>query len=218
MIDTAAKPTLDRREARKKDRRQAIVDAARASFLENGYAATSMSGLLKTLGGSKATLWGYFRSKEELFAAVVEEITHAFRSEAKAELSLTGDLEATLVTFCRRFIAKISSPEGMATWRLVVAESARFPEVGQIFYEHAARHIKVALTGFIAHHVAAGNLRDDDPQKMADVLLSLCTGEHSRMLWAIHPPNVQDIGGRAADYTDYFLRAFGTAPRVSGQA
>ncbi|MFY0108264.1 TetR/AcrR family transcriptional regulator, partial [Acinetobacter baumannii] len=68
-----------RREARKQDRRQAILDAARTSFFEQGYDGTSMSGLLATLGGSKATLWSYFRSKEELFAAVLDEATAAHR-------------------------------------------------------------------------------------------------------------------------------------------
>jgi TetR/AcrR family transcriptional repressor of mexJK operon len=81
MITGGIEREVGRREARKLDRRKAIVDAARRAFLDDGYAATSMSGLLKTLGGSKATLWSYFRSKEELFAAVVADVTAEFRKE-----------------------------------------------------------------------------------------------------------------------------------------
>ena len=57
MTDTE-EPALGKREARKQDRRDAIVAAARRSFLEEGYAATSMSGLLKTLGGLSPALAG----------------------------------------------------------------------------------------------------------------------------------------------------------------
>src|SRR3954454_5258233 len=126
------KACVSRREARKQDRRQAIIEAARVSFLDHGYAGTSMSGLLKTLGGSKATLWGYFRSKEELFAAVIEEVSLQFRAEIQDALATEADLEQSLVAFCHTFLRKITSPDGQATWRLVVAESGRFPEVGRI--------------------------------------------------------------------------------------
>ncbi|MEO6377128.1 MAG: helix-turn-helix domain-containing protein, partial [Caulobacteraceae bacterium] len=54
-------------------RRQAILNVACEAFLAEGYAAVSMSAIAATLGGSKATLYAYFRSKAELFAAVMED-------------------------------------------------------------------------------------------------------------------------------------------------
>ncbi len=53
-------------------RRNVILEAAVALFKELGYERTSMNELAKRLGGSKATLYGYFASKEELFRAVVK--------------------------------------------------------------------------------------------------------------------------------------------------
>ena len=44
-------------------RRQAILDIARESFVTDGFAATSMSAIAVRLGGSKGTLYNYFRSK-----------------------------------------------------------------------------------------------------------------------------------------------------------
>lgn len=209
---TASDPeaTLTKREIRKQDRRQSIIDAARQSFLEEGYAATSMSGLLKTIGGSKATLWGYFRSKEELFAAVIEDVTMAYRAEIESELTPAGDLEPTLRSFCQRFMQTTSSPEALATWRLVVAESGRFPEVGQIFYDRAVQHIRRALRKFLEHHIAEGNLRPADPQNMADMLASLCAGQQTHILWGISPPDGDEFQHRASEYVTYFLRCFAT--------
>src|SRR5580700_9454949 len=58
-------PDLSRSDAK----RRAILDVASEVFLAQGYAATSMSEIAGRLGGSKGTLYNYFRSKEELFAA-----------------------------------------------------------------------------------------------------------------------------------------------------
>src|SRR3954464_10654712 len=53
------------------DRRELILDVASEVFLKEGYAATSMSEIAARLGGSKGTLYNYFKSKEELFEAYV---------------------------------------------------------------------------------------------------------------------------------------------------
>src|ERR1700728_4072656 len=52
-------------------KRRAILDVASEVFLAQGFAATSMSEIAARLGGSKGTLYNYFRSKEELFAAIM---------------------------------------------------------------------------------------------------------------------------------------------------
>lgn len=200
---------LGKREMRKRDRRQAIIDAARRSFLDEGYAATSMSGLLTTIGGSKATLWGHFRSKEDLFAAVIEDVTMAYRAEVESELTLAGDLERTLQAFCRRFMETITSPEPLATWRLVIAESGRFPEVGRIFYAQAARHIEHALQKFIEHHIDEGVLRGGDPKRMAEMLIGLCVSQNNRIIWENGGFPAGEIRERSKEYTGYFLKCFG---------
>lgn len=52
-------------------RRQAILDVAAQAFQELGFERTSMSGICARVGGSKATLYNYFPSKEELFFEVI---------------------------------------------------------------------------------------------------------------------------------------------------
>ncbi len=201
---------LGKREARKQDRRRAIVAAARRSFLEEGYAATSMSGLLSELGGSKATLWSYFRSKEELFAAVIEDVTVDFREELERGLLASADLETTLVTFCRSFMQKTAQPDAVGAWRLIAGESGRFPELGRIFYERAAMRVEHALAGYLRGQIAAGSLRDEDPVEMAQMLLGLCTTQHNRRLWGISPDAPATVERDARRFTGYFLRLFAT--------
>lgn len=206
-MDEVLKVCLTRSEARKQDRRQAIVDAARASFLEHGYAGTSMSGLLKTLGGSKTTLWSYFRCKEELFAAVIEDVSANFRAELRDVLKPSGAVEQTLAAFCHAFMRKISTPETLAAWRLVVAESGRFPEVGQIFYDRAARLTREALSSFFARHIADGQLRDENPDRMAETVIDLCAGLQTRSLWGVSDPAFTPEA-RAVEISRLIMRAY----------
>jgi AcrR family transcriptional regulator len=211
MAEGTIERPMGRREARKQDRREAIVAAARRSFLDDGYAATSMSGLLKTLGGSKATLWSYFRSKEELFAAVIEDVTLAFRQQLENELVATSEPKPTLVAFCRSFMNKTATPDAVATWRLVVAESERFPEVGRIFYERAAGHVEAALAGYLTQQIEAGRLRDEGSARMAQLLISMCATQQNELLWGVKPGGDATAEADATRFADYFLRLFATS-------
>ena len=176
--------------------------------MEKGFAGTSMSGLLSTLGGSKATLWSYFRSKEELFAAVLDDAVVEHRSALLACIEPTGDLVDSLVLFCRRFLEKLSSPDSLALWRLIGAESARNPEIGRIFYERAPRQIEQGLTAFLSRHMEKGELRKEEPLRAARVLMSLCTGRQHRMLWGVANADAAEIEMDAAATVDLFLRAY----------
>ncbi|WP_157215827.1 TetR/AcrR family transcriptional regulator [Flavisphingomonas formosensis] len=207
MNDTD-KPTISRREQSKQNRRDAIVQAARASFLENGYAGTSMSALVHTLGGSKQTLWSYFRSKEELFAAVIEEVTSSFRAELSQLLTGSDDLQRSLLDFCRSFLRRLDADDAVAAWRLVAGESGRFPEVGRIFYERAVRLTETTLAQFLARFIASGELREESAPRMAELLLGLCASRQNKRLWGV---GTGDEASREADaiaYSGMFLRAF----------
>jgi AcrR family transcriptional regulator len=197
-----------RREARKQDRRQAIVRAARQSFVENGYAGTSMSGLLLKLGGSKATLWSYFRSKEDLFAAVIEDISASFRQELGVVLAPSGDLRQGLLRFCLGFLHKLNEPDVVAAWRMIVGESGRFPEIGAIFYENAGRPTEEKLAQFLAGHMETGQLRRTDPQQAAEVLVSLCTGPQNRLLWGMKKHGDDSVEDYAAHVVELFVRGY----------
>ena len=56
------------------------------AFLAEGYAETSMSSVAAKVGGSKATLYNYFKSKEELFAAFMIDTCQIGANATKAPL------------------------------------------------------------------------------------------------------------------------------------
>ena len=139
---TTIDPPLSRREARRRERRRSILEVAVRSFLENGYAATTMSSIAAELGGSKGTLWSYFPSKEALFAAVLDDATTAYREQLAELLDPCGDLRTTLERAGFKLVEKITSPNAISLPGLVVADAGRFPARGAIFYEHAPLHTR----------------------------------------------------------------------------
>lgn len=199
-----------RREARRQSRRDAILDVAAQSFLEHGYAGTTMSAIAATLGGSKGTLWSYFASKEVLFAAVIDRVTEAFREKLSVILNPRDGVEPALRRFCVEFLRKVTSPEAIALHRLVVGETNRFPEIGHIFYDRAPRLTQKLLAGFLADAMDQGVLRAVDPLNAARQLIALCmAGGHQQMLMgmidAITPDAVEAEIDRAMTT---FMRAY----------
>ena len=171
-----------RREARRQTRREAILDVAQRSFMEHGYAATTMSAIAADLGGSKGTLWSYFPAKDVLFAAVLDRATEIFQHQLTLILNPQDDLEPTLLRFARGFLQRVTSPEALALYRLVMAEANRFPETGRIFHERATGRTQAALANYLALVAARGLLCVDDPQLAAQQLVALCMSGCHRML------------------------------------
>lgn len=192
-----------------------MLDVAKASFLADGYAGTTMSKIAAELGGSKGTLWSYFPSKEALFAAVVDRATQEFRRQLTVILNPADGLEEALRGFCREYLNKITSPEAIALHRLVLGETSRFPELGRIFYERAPRQTHLLLADYIAAVQARGLLTGIEPLRAAQQLTWLCiSGRYQMLLTGVVsaiPPAEIAADLEAAMTT--FLRAYGPAGR-----
>ena len=214
-MDSATLSSPGRREANRLSRRETILDVAQRSFMEHGYDGTTMSGIAAELGGSKGTLWSYFPSKEALFAAVVDRATQEFRRQLTVILNPEDELEVTLKRFCERYLAKVTSNEGIALYRLVIGESSRFPELGRIFYERAPRQTQLLLAEFIAGAQSRGQLQEIEPLRAAQDLIGLCMSGHYQMrLTGL----IDDISGEElAQDIDAALTTFLRAYRVAGR-
>lgn len=207
-------PPISRREARRRDRRQAILEVACQYFLENGYAATTMSAIAAKLGGSKGTLWSYFPSKEELFAACLDHKTTAYRERLAEMLDPDGDLAETLFQLGMNLLEKVTSAESIALHRLVVAEAGRFPEMGTIFFELAPRHMRMLVAAFLGQAMDRGLLRRADPELAARTFMMLMlSGCHQLMLMGqIKQPTTGQIKADVSFALDCFLRAYAPEP------
>lgn len=198
------------------ERREAILKIAHGAFLADGYSGTSMSSIAARVGGSKATLYNYFPSKEDLFRAVVsgrcEEIA-GLLDQGRLE---GGDFRTTLTRFGERFLTLVLRDDFIATYRMIMAESARFPEIGRAFYEHGPKQGAHRVGEYLATAMEAGELRREDPDMMAKYFLDLCMSDlHQRRLWNVTPdPAPEEIAANVARAVSIFMAAFGATPTV----
>ena len=192
-------------------RRRAILSLARDVFLAEGYAAASMSSIAARVGGSKATLYNYFPSKEALFTAVVDDQCAHVMASMSAFDAEADDIAVALRRFGEQFTRAILSEEVIALHRLVVAESIRFPEIGDALYEAGPRTGHLRLTAIIGDAMAAGRLRPADPSRAAQQLTDLClSGLYRHRLWNVPPiPSNQDICDNVEAALAVFLAAYG---------
>lgn len=204
-------PCASRREARRLNRRDAILGVAATYFLEHGYAGTTMSGIAAALGGSKGTLWNHFPSKEELFAAVLDYKITALRDRLIEILDPCEDLRATLKRFCIGHLKAVTSDEAVSLQRLVFAEAGRFPEMGQIFFERAPGVTRVLVGDFLSNAMERGLLRRSDPLAAAHCLVTFNMGGcHQELLWGhITKVTPKQIEEDVEASLDVFFRVYG---------
>lgn len=199
--------------ARADNRRRTILGVAREKFLSRGYAATSMSEIAVALGGSKGTLYNYFRSKEELFEALMADICQGRAAaifEAVSPMDEAKPLRESLIELGLSLMRFLLLDEMIAVHRLVVAECGRFPEIGRMFYEAGPHRGEARFTDYFGQAMAAGRMRPNDPKIVGQRLKDLVMSDlYLRRLWNV----VDDISPEAlrahvAQSVDIFLRAF----------
>ncbi|MGO8920526.1 MAG: TetR/AcrR family transcriptional regulator [Stellaceae bacterium] len=189
---------------------QQIRAAAACLFLEHGYGAVSMDVIAREAGVSKATIYAHFADKAELFADLVtEECARQWPYIAMLE-SEPGDLREALLAVGTVYAELLVSPKGVQTFRMVVAESPRFPELGRAFYEGGPRLIRDKLATYLSRAEAQGKLALGDPRLAAQQFLAMLRCEHHlRALILGDPPASAEIARVVTAATDMFLRAYG---------
>jgi AcrR family transcriptional regulator len=155
-------------------RRQAFLRAARAVFLEQGYEAACVNDVVRAAGGSLATLYAQFTSKENLFLAVCEEqrehAVAAMTPPCVEHLSLEDGLQV----IGERFLQALLSSENLAFHRIVVGEARKFPELLRRYVGAGAEQISQV----VASHLRRAAPGVEAPDKIAFYFLELLRARH----------------------------------------
>jgi len=201
------------------EKRREIINAAAELFQELGFDRTSMSLISQRIGGSKATLYGYFRSKEELMEAVlVYDVTeHADRM--MDEFLGSKSLRQGLISLGISYLERLLSPTPIANVRMVSTQ----PEgstIGKRFYEGVLRPAWERLSGRIEMMMDAGILRRADPWIAAMHWKGLCEWDmfERRLLGAIPAADPEEIKTAATHAADAFLKLYGANGEQAAEA
>lgn len=194
-------------------RREAILEVASQVFLELGFERTSMSEIVKRIGGSKSTIYGYFESKEVLFLAVAHAAGERHMSSSIAALeAYDGEhLAETLLPFAKKLLEFFCSSEAIAAHRMVIGEAGN-TNIGDLFYEAGPKHGLTAVSELFKAAMSHGQLsKDASPWVMAQYFGAMLNAEYQYRWFLKEPPPVskKQIHQSAERAVVLFLKAFG---------
>ena len=190
-------------------RRDRILQTAREVFFEQGYGAATMSMIAARLGGSKGTLYAYFKNKEDLFDEIIRDQCSVIES-ALGLASQGYDLRTALTTFGRELVTAMSSDQAVRTLQLIIEESVRNPELANRFDQAGPQQGAAAIADYLAKAHARGEIYTPDPLHAAHVLASLLKGElhFRRMLGLESEPSAERIALEVDNAVTVFLAAY----------
>jgi AcrR family transcriptional regulator len=195
---------------RTEEKRDEIVRVASELFNELGYDGCSMATISERLGGSKATLYGYFGSKEELLRAVLQCQVASEFDRMLHELHEQPDLREGLVRLGKAYLNKKLSSLPVANIRCLVNQPP-CSTMGKEFYESVIRPAFERFAGQLQELMDQGRLKKADPW----VALMHWKGLHDwdlferRVIGAIGGPNDVDVDKIATLAADAFLKIYG---------
>ncbi|MDQ7727395.1 TetR/AcrR family transcriptional regulator [Halomonas sp. SpR8] len=158
-------------------RRERLLDAARDVFLEQGYAGASVNEVVIRAGGSLATLYKQFGSKEGLFTAAMER--HIATAWAVLEEGRRDHhaLEQVLYELGRRMLALVCDPGVIRLVRGLAFEAERSPELCELFLTRGPDQTRQALAAYLGEQITAGRLDLDNPREAAGMFTGMLLGE-----------------------------------------
>jgi AcrR family transcriptional regulator len=116
-------------------RREQLIAAAEQLFLQHGFAYTSVNAIVREAGGSLATLYAEFGSKEALFESVLSERAARFFPEEQSVPRQALDAQAELRALATHMLKRMLSDDGLAVYRIAVHEAPRFPALRKALLE-----------------------------------------------------------------------------------
>ena len=158
---------------RKEDRPAEITEAALAAFAEKGYAATRVDEVAKRAGVSKGLLYLYFKTKEDLFKAVIRSflsprIDALISNIEETDLSAEEFLRGPFLAFARSLP---KSPAKILV-RLMIAEGPKHPDLIAWYWDNVVSRALAALRSLIDRGVDNGEFRESALNEFPQLLVT----------------------------------------------
>jgi AcrR family transcriptional regulator len=173
-----------------KERRSNIIDMSAQLFLSNGYEETSVNTIVEKLGVAKGTFYHYFKSKEEILEAVLENYLSSYAEGIKKALEnkhINGYEKLMLVL--RSILSNNQGPEHL-TKHVEDNKNARLHQMmDEMFYEK----FNPIIVEVLKQGIDEGIFKVDHPEEITEILLL-----GIRAFMHMHMPKFND--------TQYYIR------------
>jgi TetR/AcrR family transcriptional repressor of mexJK operon len=166
-----------------------ILEIATEFFLHDGYGGTSIEAIAQAAGMSKRTFYHRYDGKPALFAAVVARIVEQIRPPANVPLMAGTTSAQVLERLAGMMLQAALSPRAIALNRLIIAESARFPELVTAVSGQRSRAEGIALIAKLLETRTDGRpLARDDAEFAAGQYIQMITSWPQRLAFGLGTP------------------------------
>jgi AcrR family transcriptional regulator len=204
---------------RTEEKRDEIVRIAAELFGKHGFERCSMAALSERIGGSKATLYGYFPSKEDLLRAVLNCEVAKDADNVIRDFPTKDDLRESLIVLGTAYLNKRMSPFPLANIRMIANQPAG-STMGKDFYLNVVRPNFHRLADKFEELMDQGRLKRADPEVMMMHWKGLCDWDffEQRLLGVIDGPDPAKVKKAATLAADAFLKLYGNDNSSDGKA
>lgn len=181
-----------------------ILAAARQVFLEHGFGATTTDMIQQAAGVSKSTVYAHFQGKDDLFVAVIRAECQRILERTNTEQLKGQTVRQALTQVGTRLLEVALAPSALALYRIVVAETPRFPNIGKVFHAVGPTLLREELARYLAAADKRGEVRVKVPDTAARQFVSMVLSDiQLQCLLDITPPpsraRVRKIVGAAVE-------------------
>lgn len=189
----------------------AIIRAAAELFPKLGFDKTTMDDVAAHAGVTKQTVYSHYQSKEKLFIQLIDALCRRGVSHKPIKGIHTKKFEELLLEVGMNLLTLITSVEGMAVTRLVIAEAGRYPKLARLYYESGSQRIVNLLGEFLEGQNARGVIAIPNPESAAAYFFALLKGQYFlRMTLGVPPiPSVREQKLHVKEVVAIFMRLYG---------
>ncbi|MFE3138086.1 TetR/AcrR family transcriptional regulator [Streptomyces scopuliridis] len=198
------------RKLRSEGKRAAILEAAEALFLAEGYERASVDAIASRANVSKRTVYDHFGDKGTIFLRVIERahnaVTGTIRAAIDEELTQDRDLREALTAFGRRVVTQAFPSSDYVTFRRLTSQRWAIPQLAETARDRPERMLEERFTALAAH----GEIQTASPGLAARHFTALTISLVLDLLDARGDATTDEaeILTIIADGVDAFLRAY----------
>lgn len=203
--------------------RERILDVATDLFLTQGYGLTTIEAVARRAGISKRTFYHRYADKTALFRGVVHRVIERMRPPPGVPLIDGASLHEMLQRLAGLILRAALSPQAIALHRLIIAESARFPELARAMHaEGASREAITLISSLLAREIDNAELGPGARDFAARQFLQLVVAVPQRHALGLDAPlSATELDAWADDAVRLFLdgcRGWRRVPEPSRRA
>ncbi len=195
------------------EKRAAILEAAKALFIRNAFAGTSMDAVAAEAGVSKLTVYSHFGDKDNLFREVIRARIQDLLPEDTYQYVAGEDIRVTLERIALHHVRLDCDVQNVGTFRAILSDCRQGnPRYGKLLWEEGPERGNALMKRLLQQAVDDGKLDIPNVARAAGQLISLIKGEMllRRMFGCEECAQsyAVELEQTARDGVDMFLRAY----------